>query len=105
MRFRQLTLILASLISFIASASEAPASACSTKPFRQFDFWLGNWSVKGPKGKPAGTNVITSRHDGCALVEEWHSSSGKQGTSINYFDPSTSKWKQIWVSPDELLEM
>ena len=93
------------IVSSSSAASEPTASACGADSFRQFDFWLGEWIVKEASGKFAGENSIESRHEGCVLIEEWRSASGGHGTSINYFDPATVRWKQIWVSPGVLLEM
>ncbi|MFL6577983.1 MAG: hypothetical protein ACJ8MR_15275 [Povalibacter sp.] len=95
-------LILAGHSSF---ADETVTSPCAAAPYRQFDFWVGSWEVTEGSGKIAGRNVITSKHQGCAVFEEWKSATGISGTSVNYYDPSTQKWKQIWVSPGALLEM
>ncbi|MFQ5512310.1 MAG: hypothetical protein ACE5EO_10730 [Candidatus Krumholzibacteriia bacterium] len=40
-------------------AQEAPPKPCSAPEYRQFDFWIGEWSVEA-KGKPAGTNKVTA---------------------------------------------
>jgi hypothetical protein len=72
-------------------------SPCTTPVHGQFDFWVGSWSVRGPKGKLAGRNRIEKRHRGCALVENWTSVRGGTGMSTNYWDPGKKKWVQNWV--------
>jgi hypothetical protein len=69
--------------------------------YRQFDFWLGTWSVYGNPEKTGplyGNNRITSEQNGCLLTENWLSASGGPGTSMNYYDGTEQKWVQHWVS-------
>jgi len=77
---------------------------CSDAIFRQFDFWLGDWDVYGPKGKLAGTNSITREENGCLLIEHWTSARGGAGQSYNFVDLETGKWRQIWVSPGTTID-
>ncbi|MDH3786202.1 MAG: tetratricopeptide repeat protein, partial [Acidobacteriota bacterium] len=82
----------------IAERQKAQAMPCLYDDrYRQWDFWLGNWNVLGVDGSPQGRNTIQLTENGCALIETWTSASGGSGTSVNYFDPKTSKWNQIWV--------
>lgn len=64
--------------------------------YSAMDFWLGDWDVF-VNGRLAGRNKITKVSDGCALLEDWTSSQGTTGMSLNFYDPSVSKWKQTWV--------
>ena len=76
-----------------------PANVCKTVPqFQQFDFWLGTWDVKDHNGNKAGTNIIRKSEDGCLITESWTNVAGGKGFSINYFDPVTKLWRQVWVS-------
>jgi hypothetical protein len=74
------------------------APQCSEPEFRQFDFWLGSWSVTN-KGKNAGSNRILAHSKGCVLLEFWKPAQGPTGVSMNFFDPLDKQWKQFWVSP------
>ncbi len=65
--------------------------------FRAFDFWIGEWEVLMPSGARAGTNRIERAIKGCALIENWTSTLGGVGMSMNYFDASIDKWRQDWV--------
>lgn len=73
-----------------------PAS-CQLPEHRQFDFWLGSWTVTTPDGKPAGNNTIRRLMGQCALQEHWVGTSGMRGTSINIYDVTTKRWHQTWV--------
>ena len=88
-------------IEIVRPPSDGPAATpaprpCSAAEYRQFDFWLGEWDVV-EKGKPAGTNRITSILGGCALREEWKGISGLTGTSLNMWDSGKRRWYQTWV--------
>ena len=81
-----------------ASAQTQPASPCSKPEYRQFDFWLGDWTVKNPAGQIVGHNLVTSEQDGCLLVEHWKSARGKStGSSFNYFDIRDHMWHQLYI--------
>lgn len=75
-----------------------PPPPCSAREFRQFDFWVGSWTVAGADGKELGRSHITREAFGCALNEHWQGWNSVPGVSINYFDRSDAKWHQHWVS-------
>lgn len=90
----------------VANPGSAPAAGpCAGPQFRQFDFWIGHWTVRRPDGLPAGTNLITSEEGGCAIVEHWASANGGTGQSLNFFDPASGRWRQVWVGLGLLLTM
>lgn len=65
---------------------------------RQFDFWVGEWTVLGPNGNKVGDNKISKLENGYIIFEEWTGNGGSSGKSMNYFDPAEKKWKQVWVN-------
>ncbi len=87
-------IVLATSPAFAQDAKPAP---CSAPEHRQFDFWLGDWEVRGPAGKVAGSNTITSAHGGCVVVENWKGNGGVTGSSFNVYDTENKKWRQTWV--------
>jgi hypothetical protein len=78
------------------AAQAPPVQDCSAAEYREFDFWIGDWTVT-VAGKPAGTNLIESAMKGCALVEHWTSARGGHGTSLNFYDRRTKQWSQAWM--------
>lgn len=81
-----------------ATSSDGRISqACVDPAFRQFDYWLGQWTVTGPRGNQAGTNHIIRVSDGCAILEQWRDATGVTGTSINFYNTATKKWEQHWM--------
>ncbi|HYG20791.1 MAG TPA: hypothetical protein VD816_17760 [Ohtaekwangia sp.] len=77
---------------------------CMTNPqARQFDFWIGHWDVyvTGTK-KHAGSSHVEMAAGGCAILEHWTSIANAPytGNSINFIDPATKKWKQVWIGSE-----
>ncbi len=92
-----LILLCGTCFSLSALAQPTPSYSCDG-PHRAFDFWLGHWEVTDAAGEQRyGENRISSRDKGCLLLEEWTSSRGGTGSSINYFNPSDEQWHQHWV--------
>ncbi len=81
----------------VRQVAERQSFPCRFEPvYRHFDFWVGNWDVYAGETQ-AGTNTITRNADGCALYESWQSAFGGSGHSVNYVDPATGEWVQVWM--------
>ncbi len=93
------------LACLLAGEAAAAPSPCADGPYRDFDFWVGEWDVADAAGKAAGANAITNEQGGCVIVERWRSAQGGLGQSLNYYDPAAKKWKQLWVGLGILLHM
>lgn len=80
----------------------AQQSGCRDLPgFTAFDFWVGEWDVFASNtGRKAGVNSIRKMEQGCMLLERWQGEDGSSGTSLNYYNPVTREWRQVWVSAD-----
>ncbi len=100
MKLTTTLLVLAFLGRLAFSQTPTAPPACTSEDFRQFDFWIGKWTVKNPDGKVVGSSEITRASEGCAVREEWTSGNGKHGMSINYFDAEAKRWHQDWVGGD-----
>lgn len=96
--------LLVILLIAITAPAHAAAPECSGDEYRQFDFWLGTWQVESGN-KPAGTNQISSHHNGCLLEERWQSVAGGNGSSMNFYDPQLQQWRQIWVSAGTIIDI
>jgi hypothetical protein len=96
-------LVAASALAFrldaIADGAEPVAAAvtsCDSQEYRQFDFWIGTWTVS-EDGKPAGRNGIEATLNHCALFESWSSVDGSHGRSMNFYDRERHQWHQSWI--------
>jgi hypothetical protein len=74
--------------------SEKP---CSAPEYSQFDFWVGDWQVTSPDGKPLGANRIAKILGGCAIQENWAGAGGSIGQSYNIYAKARGVWHQTWV--------
>lgn len=89
--------------------------ACTSPEARQFDFWLGDWTIQqkilrqdGSYAEfPARTRVRPAAA-GCALVEEWRGTvqffwAGMEapaelfGLSVRAWDPRSGTWNIHWL--------
>lgn len=70
---------------------------CEGAEFDAFDYWAGHWSVRNAEGQEVGRNRISHISGGCGLLEEWESSTGNTGKSLNFYEPSSGDWRQVWV--------
>jgi hypothetical protein len=99
--FKTIALIFSALFfsSTLSFSQARPNAGCQAPEYHQFDFWIGDWQVQSPNGKPVGSNRVTSELDGCLLVEHWTSSIAHQlGSSFNYYDVRDKKWHQLYIS-------
>jgi hypothetical protein len=87
----------------LAAGGQSASPPCGTPEHRAFDFWIGDWNVRGPKGKLAGTNKITSEYGGCVIHEHYQTGRGYSGESLNIYDASRKVWHQSWVDSSGLL--
>ncbi len=99
--------LVAALATSTSVTGQTPPKVCMDESaFRQFDFWVGEWDVyNNANGNLAGRNRIESRENGCVLVENWTSSSGGTGMSMNYFDSLTEKWRQVWIASNYSIDI
>jgi hypothetical protein len=86
--------------SLVYSATHAPTPCADAPERRRFDFWLGEWDVTAPDGRPAGTSSIQPVSGGCALLENWTDTRGSAGKSLTTFNPAVGQWQQYWIGQD-----
>lgn len=86
------------LLAATAGAQQAPPG-CSSAAHRQFDFWVGDWTVTdSARTVTYGSNLVTREEGGCLVHEHWAGSKGGTGQSFNFHEPRTGKWEQVWVA-------
>ena len=89
------SLLLAATPAFAQQAAKPPP--CMSEQHRQFDFWVGEWDVSDPAGKPVGRSRIESRLGQCVVHEHWFGAGGTVGESFNIRNADTGQWEQFWV--------
>ncbi|HEY2051761.1 MAG TPA: hypothetical protein VGH03_20660 [Caulobacteraceae bacterium] len=85
-----------------ASAEAAPTTgACTEAPYRQFDFWVGNWTAYETGGADALAHIkVTRTADGCGLLEEITPTKGPSTAALILYDPSATLWRRESVDGD-----
>lgn len=99
---RILLQVLLSFASLQLGAQTSSSIPCSDPKYREFDFWIGDWDVFGPKGKKAGESKISLILDSCIILEEWTGTFkpgtfGYKGKSFNTYNSQEKQWQQTWV--------
>ncbi len=87
------------IMMFLAQAASPPPPpppACTAPEHRQFDFWVGEWTVT-PTGKSntVASSLIENLYGGCAIRENWMPLKGTAGGSLNNF--VDGRWRQTWI--------
>lgn len=86
------------LLLIAATLTAQPAPPVPPPEARQFDFWIGDWTVTNQaNGKLAGHNLIESKHGGRVLVENYTTPGPYTGMSLNAYDGVTKRWHQCWM--------
>jgi len=101
--------------SLAARQQQPPSPACSAPEARQFDFWLGEWSVRqeilGADGgwlELGARSRVSRALAGCALVERWQGTvlffwegmtepEAIDGLSVRAWDPAGGAWAIHWM--------
>ena len=86
-------------LSAIAAGAAAPQQPqdCAAATHRQFDFWVGEWSITdNTTGRPAGISHIERLYGGCVLRENY-AAPGFRGGSLNSYWSGDKRWHQTWM--------
>jgi hypothetical protein len=84
-----------------APATATAGSACADGAYRQFDFWVGDWTAYDPGGADVLAKVkVTRSADGCALLEEVSPTKGPASVALIAYDPESTLWRWDGVAGD-----
>jgi hypothetical protein len=95
--FNAIVVVLAVTTGVAAQVPAAKPLPCGSAEHHQFDFWIGEWTVTTPDGKPAGHSRIEGVLGGCALLEHWSGAGGSDGKSLSLYVAADREWNQTWV--------
>jgi hypothetical protein len=85
-------------LSALLEVNRAPCKLSDlASPYRQFDFFLGDWDVVDRAGNPVGTSHVERILGGCVLLENWRSQGGAEGRSLSSWNPGLRRWEQYWA--------
>lgn len=111
MRTAIFLLLLTTTFSFLPDSLAAQGPCVG--PYRDFDFWIGEWDVLN-RNRPESDNrwfdtgMATDRvypiAAGCGIVEHWRGSAfGEylEGFSLRAFNPNAGQWELVLLWPTE----
>jgi hypothetical protein len=85
----------------LSTALELNRTPCrpsdTASPYREFDFFIGDWDVEDKAGNPVGTSHVERILGGCVLLETWRGSGGGEGRSESSYNPGLRHWQQYWT--------
>ena len=71
---------------------------CNLPAHRQFDFWIGTWTVKDAKEQQVfGKDTIEKSLYGCALEEHFRNTGDGEGKSFSFYEPRDGLWHQTYL--------
>lgn len=92
--------VLVLLFATALHAQQAPSAfPCKNAPeFRQFDFWIGEWTVQNPKGETIASSSIQLILGDCVIFENYVTVKPPySGKSFSLFNSAAKRWEQKWV--------
>lgn len=89
--------VFSALLIVVSSLAQSTTNKCQSAPYKQFNFWVGEWEVLDTNSNVIGHNSILKKENNCLIHENWKSTKGFTGESFNYFDSSDSTWNQLWI--------
>jgi hypothetical protein len=71
---------------------------CSTSAAsREFDYWLGDWTVTYPGASSSATSTVSLELDKCLLVESWIGGKGHSGKNMFAYSPDDKNWHGMFA--------
>lgn len=84
----------------VTARTQSAPPGCTTPMHRQFDFWIGEWTVTdSARATVMGRNSVTLEDSGCTIHEHWVAAGSfpNTGQSLNAFDAAARQWSQDWI--------
>lgn len=82
------------------NGSDIPVCGADASPYRDLDFLVGEWEFFLEDGTKLAEQTYFKREEGCLILEDWRTVTGETGTGMNFVDPATGRWRQVWMSPN-----
>lgn len=74
------------------------STACSSNAAsRQFDFWLGEWSVTYPGAPNASSSTVSLELGKCVVMENWSGGKGHEGMNIFAYSADDKHWHGMFA--------
>ncbi len=99
---RRLVPILLAIACFCLAAPRAaraqdPGSCSANTESRQFDFWLGDWTVSYPGMSATSSSKVHLSLDKCLVVESWVGGKGHTGENMFAYSSDDKSWHGMFA--------
>jgi len=85
-------------IAALPTFAAADSVPCATNPeSRQFDFWVGGWTISYPGGPGASVSKVSLALDKCMIVESWDGGRGHRGENMFAFSADDKSWHGMFA--------
>lgn len=75
-----------------AFAASGPGTCAASVENRQFDFWVGDWTIAAPGASSSSISNVSLSLDHCLLVEKWNGGKGHSGENIFAYSADDKSW-------------
>lgn len=75
-----------------AFAAAGPGACAASTDSRQFDFWIGDWTIAAPGGSSSSTSKVSLSLDQCLLMEKWDGGKGHSGENMFAYSADDKNW-------------
>ena len=91
---------------FTGEHEEEGSIKCSgaQSPYRDLDFLVGTWNFFNLEDQKIADQSYQLLEDGCLILENWRTLGGQTGRGMNFVDPFTGKWRQVWMSSNFFID-
>jgi hypothetical protein len=86
-----------SLTAGIAVAKPGTPPCSASTESRQFDFWLGDWSVSYPGAAEPSSSKVYAELDECVIVESWDGGKGHSGKNMFAYSADDKHWHGMFA--------
>jgi len=80
--------------TYAAPDSESCATSSES---RQFDFWLGEWSVSYPGAPDASSSTVSLELGKCVVIENWTGGRNHQGINVFAYSADDQHWHGLFA--------
>jgi hypothetical protein len=80
-----------------ASAAGDPTPCSANSESRQFDYWLGDWTVTYPGAPGGSTSKVSLSLDQCLLIEGWDGGKGHKGENLFAYSYDDKRWRGMFA--------
>jgi len=85
-------------IAALPAFAAAHPESCATNPeSRQFDFWVGDWTISYPGGPGGSVSKVTLSLDKCMVVESWDGGKGHRGENMFAYSSDDRRWHGMFA--------